>query len=230
MADSINYESKNTVDSKGQVSEYVYFDGEPDGSPRVLIMGNSITRHSPLADIGWGGDWGMAASKKELDYVHVLMAKIRERVPRATFCVVQGAVWERSYRSFDPDAYYSEARDFRPDIIVTAITANIPDAEFECDAFFSAMGEFHDYFGMSALGSKLVQTSSFFNNQKKSEAIKKYVEARGGRYVYISDLPSDPRNLAIGEHWHDGVQHHPGDRGMREIAERIFEALKMHLD
>ncbi len=227
---NINYESKNTVDSKGQVSQYVYFDGDMDGSPRVLIMGNSITRHSPLPEIGWYGDWGMAASSRELDYAHQLMAKIRQRCPRAVFCVVQGALWERSYRGLDFDSYYAEAKDFCPDIIVTAISANIPDAEFECDAFVKGMGEFHDYFGMTRLGAKLVQTSSFFNNERKSEAIKKYVTGRGGRYVYISDLPSDSSNLAIGLFEHDGVAHHPGDKGMREMAERIFEALKMYLD
>lgn len=37
---------------------------------RVLVLGNSITKH-PITSYWWG-EWGMAASKKENDFVHKL--------------------------------------------------------------------------------------------------------------------------------------------------------------
>ena len=37
---------------------------------RLAFFGNSITSHSPSPDIGWQGDWGMAASMESLDYVN----------------------------------------------------------------------------------------------------------------------------------------------------------------
>jgi len=39
---------------------------------RVLILGNSITIYSPAPQIGWYGDWGMAAGSKDKDFVHIL--------------------------------------------------------------------------------------------------------------------------------------------------------------
>ena len=44
----------------------------------MLIVVNSITRHGPNKEIGWDGDWGMAASCPECDYVHRLFSMLKE--------------------------------------------------------------------------------------------------------------------------------------------------------
>ncbi len=38
----------------------------------VLIIGNSITRHEPQADLGWKNNCGMAATNKDNDFAHLL--------------------------------------------------------------------------------------------------------------------------------------------------------------
>ena len=43
---------------------------------KVLFLGNSITLHGPAPKIGWDGNWGMAASTREKDFVHVLLSRI----------------------------------------------------------------------------------------------------------------------------------------------------------
>lgn len=47
----------------------------------VTIFGNSIVAHDPAPDIGWTGDWGMAASCRDSDFVHILKKEIG--TPRA---------------------------------------------------------------------------------------------------------------------------------------------------
>ena len=72
----------NTVDAKNQLGgkKYLRF-GEVKGSPKILFAGNSMAWHAPKADIGWSGDWGMAASKRGNDYVHQTMRLVREKYP-----------------------------------------------------------------------------------------------------------------------------------------------------
>ena len=84
-------EKRNTVKSRGQVSGNVTFEGTQDGSPRIMFLGNSITRHGVRAEIGWLNNWGMAASAKENDYVHRIISFVQESHPDAASCIVQGS-------------------------------------------------------------------------------------------------------------------------------------------
>ena len=43
---------------------------------KILFLGNSITRHGPSQAVGWSGDWGMAASAREKDFVHLVTSSL----------------------------------------------------------------------------------------------------------------------------------------------------------
>ena len=77
---------KNTVSSENQLkdSESIRFINPEGKGERILFAGNSITLHDPKADIGWNGEWGMAASAKGNDYVHLIM----DNVKNSSECII----------------------------------------------------------------------------------------------------------------------------------------------
>ena len=77
-------------------SELVFL-GDPDATFKILILGNSITRHDPNKEIGWFGDWGMAATAPEKDYVHRLYEKLTKVGKSVCVRIRQAAYWERHF-------------------------------------------------------------------------------------------------------------------------------------
>ena len=221
-----DFSSINTVPSKNQNAKPVYFDEKHSGRPRIAFIGNSTTLHNPKPDIGWYGSWGMAASCKENDYLHIIMSKIREKYPKASYCILSGAIWEINYKTFDLEARYREAKDFQPDIIITAITGNIPNNQFEIPAFKVAMKKLHDYLVDGREGVKIYQCTTFYRNELKVQGIKEYCEENGVRFVDISDIQDDRSNCAFDKFEHSGVGGHPGDKGMRIMAERFLAEIE----
>jgi len=219
-----NLEKLNTVDGNKQVIKNVFFEGNLDGMPKIMFLGNSITYHEPKPEIGWYGSWGMAASKKENDYVHVVISDIKKKYPNAAFCVVQGSVWEVNYIDCNFDDNFSQARAFKPDILISSVSANIPDDKFEIEIYKANLKKLHEY--LSGDDTKVVQLSAYFGNPKKNQAIKEYCDTEQAFEVFVSDILQKEENRAVGLFEHEGVQAHPGDCGMKLIAERIMETIK----
>lgn len=223
-----NIEKKNTVESKNQVKKKVLFEGFENGTPKIMFVGNSITLHNPAPQIGWYGSWGMAASSKEKDYVHLCINHVKSKYPKASFCIVQASEWERGYKDIDFEEFFSEAKIFNPDIIITRLSENIPPDYLEHDSFITSMNEFHSYLSGNNVQTKHIVTSNVFGSKIKDEALEDYSKQFDAVYVYLNDYKKDEQNLAH-EFEHSGVRMHPGDKGMKFIAERIISALDMVL-
>ena len=68
---------------------------------KVLFLGNSITLHGPAEQIGWSGNWGMAASEAEKDYVHLLVARLSQAAQGVPQVMVRNlADFERQYATY----------------------------------------------------------------------------------------------------------------------------------
>jgi hypothetical protein len=70
----------------------------PSAIRRILFLGNSITLHGPKADIGWTGNWGMAASSEDKDYVHLVTSALARAYRIEPQIMVENiADFERNY-------------------------------------------------------------------------------------------------------------------------------------
>ena len=213
----------NTVSAVNQMinSSLVYFLGNPNAKTKILIVGNSITRHGPKADIGWHGDWGMAASAPEKDYVHRLFDMLNENGQDVLIRVSQCANWERGFREQDVLSNFQEDRAFSADIVIFRLGENVlaEDAPYIQEELI----KFADYL---CPNGKVIFTTCFWKNEVVDNAITAVATMRND--VCIDGcFSNNEKNMALGEFEHAGVAMHPSDAGMEEIAKAIFSAIKI---
>ena len=222
--------AKNTVSSKNQMrfGTSIFIDNMEGKGKRVLFAGNSITLHDRRPSIGWHLECGMAASAPEKDYVHILKSRVSEKDDDAAFCVCQASGWETSYTtSEDPFSQYEVARDFDADIIVIRLIENCSLSVYDPCKFEESYKKLISYFNKSG-NAKVILTSGFWKHPG-DEVIKKVALDLGFPYVYLGDLGEDDNMKAIGLFDHAGVAAHPGDKGMKAIADRIWQHIEKHV-
>lgn len=219
---------KNTVKSENQLSglKNITFENEEGKGVRVLFVGNSITRHGVKEDIGWFNDWGMAASSKENDYVHLTKEKALESDKNATFCICQGAEWERGYLGEFDYSYFEPARNFGAEIVVMRLIENCRRDEFEPSKFKEEYKKLVDY--LNSKNGRVIITSGFWKHPGDG-ILEEISKETGADFVYLGDLGEDSAMRADGLFEHSGVAHHPGDEGMKQISNRIFDVMKKYI-
>lgn len=197
---------------------------------RILFLGNSITRHGPLAAIGWTNNWGMAASAQEKDYVHVLARGIAAITGTTPATMIENiADFERQYDTYDPGTRLKKAFEFKADTIIVAIGENVPalgSAESKTrfrESLLKLLRALKD-----AGDPTIIVRSSFWPDGAKDEILKQACAAVGGVFVDISSLSKDESHYARSErdYAHSGVAAHPGDKGMQAIAAALLAAMK----
>lgn len=208
----------------------------PESAPtpkfqKVLFLGNSITLHGPAPKIGWTGNWGMAASAADKDFVHLVTRALAKSPEAAPGTMVKNvATFERQYASYDAKADLKDAFDFQADLIIVAIGENVPGLESEKDQaqFAASVAKLLQQVRGDRQPTIIVR-SCFWPNRPKDEALRQACQQVGGTFVDISGLSKDEANYARSERdfQHAGVAAHPGDRGMQAIADAILKALRI---
>ena len=218
---------KNTVSAQKQLGNNSIFSFEkPEGKgKRIMFVGNSITRHGIKPEIGWHGDWGMAASSKEKDYVHLLIKKVLSEASDASFMICQAAEWERGFQEGESIlSKFDTAKDFDADIVVIRLIENCPTGDkFDEELFLK---EYKRFIKHIAPNARVIVTTGFWRHEKGDRKILEAAEDEGYIPVLLGDLGEKDENKALGLFEHEGVALHPGDKGMEQIADRIWEKLK----
>lgn len=218
---------RNTVPSENQLGKCnpVFFYGCANGT-RVLFVGNSITKHAPKEEIGWFGDWGMAASEAENDYAHIIASSLSDEYGEICWCIAQVAEWERNYTDSTVLSHlYQSARDFEAEIVIVRLGENVERKDFDYSAFKQSFKHLITFFAVCP-SAKVVVTSLFWQSEEVDTILRQTALEMGCLFVPIGDLGQMYEMKALGLFSHEGVAMHPNDLGMQKIAERIINELK----
>lgn len=197
---------------------------------KILFLGNSITTHAPLAKVDWAGNWGMAASAEDKDYVHLVLRSIAPasgKMPEAM--ILNIAAFERDLAGYDLLEKNKAAFDFNPDVVVVAIGENVPTLKTSAnkEQFKASVLKV-----LRALQARhkpaILVRSCFWADRGKDEVLKEACAEAGCIFVDISSLAKDESNYARSERTfrNGGVAKHPGDKGMQAIASALIVAMK----
>ena len=214
----------NDVPALGQLkgNDCVSFELTENADIKILFLGNSITRHGKAENLGWYGDWGMAASAKENDYVHKLKEKFAQNGVKVSVCIANLSEWERTRDMNLLKTKYLPALQFKADYIIVRLGENAMLDKY--------LHEFERcYENLAALfsqnGAQVVLTDLFWEYEPFDNFVAVLAKEHGYAFVKIHDLGNDETMKASGKFSHNGVAAHPGDKGMAEIAERIYRAI-----
>ena len=194
------------------------------GNHELLAIGNSITRHGPSSTLGWTGDWGMAASNQGADYVSQLANLLSTASNSGAWRVmrVNASDIETKAAGYSIQALAAlHPQDY--EVVVIELGDNAPRGTGD---------SFAPVYSSVVKASKppkgvLACVGTWWTSPAIDKIIEENCRNAGGVYVDISGLSSTPQNVARNEREisNPGVGMHPSDRGMIEIAHRIFDQI-----
>lgn len=200
------------------------------GGGKILFIGNSITLHGPKPDIGWTNNFGMAASAADNDYVHLVQKSVAELVGKtSTAMVVNGADFERQYTTVDVKSKFAPCFAFKADLAIVALGENVPTpGNEETKATFKRQFVLLLSELKKSGNPEVFVRSSFWADATKDDIMKSACAETGCTFVDIHTLGANEANYARSERKfeHSGVAAHPGDKGMKAIADALLEAIR----
>ncbi len=193
---------------------------------KVLIIGNSITRHGPSAHLGWNGNWGMAATTRDHDYAHCFFRFLREAQPgKEPQLIIENLL---ATQLEGAEARFAELARHKADLIIIQIGDNLPldkanktTLEEPYEKLLVALKQANPH-------ARIFCLSTWGACQQRNALMKAACQRQGVRWVYISRLIGNVKNRALSEgHFtNSGVNWHPGNRGMTAIANILWDIVK----
>lgn len=204
-----------------------------DGSFNYLAIGNSITRHG-LADYWWDADNGMAATRDEHDYVHLVTKYLKEKEGVVQVESVGFSIWETLFTDRAEtlniiDPYLSEN--------LNLVTIQLGENVKELSTFDTDFEYLIAYIKNHCQNSRILVIGDFWEYKDRDRIKMIVAEKCKVDYISLNEIKDNAEYQAgMGamvfgddgiEHQinHSGVAAHPGDKGMAFIANKVIEVL-----
>lgn len=185
---------------------------------RVLIVGNSIVKHSPAPNLGWYGDWGMAATSPEKDFYHVL-TKLLQNSNKYNSVNVDAkniAYWENDF-TYDLNQYI-DISNKTYDVLIVRLGENVGNT----DEYYNTLNDMINHF--KDLNTKVIITDVVWYNQTKETIHQQIAFDNNYKYISFADFQNNPSNYSWDLFDNGAVAAHPSDLGMQNLAELLYNA------
>jgi len=231
----VKLDSKNLITNKSYIPKHYDIKKKEDKkftNLNILIVGNSITFHEVKKEIGWNYKAGMAASNINNDYVHILFEKLTKLNKNVCLRISNISQFEKYPSSFEY-ANYINLLEFKPDLIIIQIGENLNCKDESNKSLFKKnLIEFVNNARYLNHATNILITTPFFISDGNVEYIYEIASVLKIHVVNLSSLICENKHnqakynyqgLTISDCWlNDGIGEHPGDIGMKNIAQRIF--------
>lgn len=247
--EEMNARDNTGIGVSGEPVAYVYGeDGEKTEVPRVpkkvLFIGNSLV-------FGMGKKYGMCASSPDKDYFHYVSEYIRKHNPVCVFGKLYGSMFEHSESLEDFEYWYGEdcrvsesrkipAKDsfaLDTDLIFIQLGDNVNTDEKEQN--FKKTGDMLIRRIKNACpNARIIWLYGWYNRKRCEPTILELCEKWRLERIDIGRLRSASTEAHSQKQYYDvytGVWKevserwitHPGDLGMKKIADKVIEKLKL---
>lgn len=203
-----------------------------DDAYNYLAIGNSITRHG-LVDYWWN-EIGMAATTENNDYVHLVADYLKDTHGDVCYYAVNIFKWENqahdhaeTYEVIDP--YLSS----KLDLITIRLSENVSDTT----TFEAGFESLINYIRDNAPNAEIYIIDDFWDSGEKEPMKIEGASNTSVPFISLDEIEGNPEyQCGLGtivydadgnEHIveHNGVAGHPGDKGMKYIADSIIKNL-----
>jgi hypothetical protein len=185
----------------------------------VLILGNSITYSPASPSIGWNNNWGMAATVADSDYVHLLTAKFKKASPDCVVTATNISPFEFDWTTYNIDANLHTFKDLNPDLIILRIGENVNQVPLDTASFGAAYKSLINYFGTKPV---ILGVGSLWSRPVTDAVMAKYAQ-----FFTLAPIGNDPTIYSFGLWTNFAVEQHPGNKGMRLIADSIWSHVNL---
>lgn len=199
---------------------------------KVLFIGNSLL-------LGFNNTFGMCASDSKHDYYYYVTQYLKQFHPDGTYDKLLGSTYEmcetkEAAKGWIEDNINTRATDY--DLVIVQLGDNINN-DAKKELFKTSCKDLLVGIRNQMPNARVVWAGEWYSSAKRQEIIATSCAETGSTFIDISDLAVIQANKgAIGNVItrddgstfvvdNSGVASHPGDKGMKAIADRMIEKL-----
>lgn len=190
-------------------------------SYKILILGNSVTYSRADTTFKWTGNWGMAATRADKDYVHLFIAELKKINSNNDVRIRNITQFEVEFDTYNVAENLKDELAYNPDLLILRIGENVTRTQ-DGEMFDQKYQGLINSFKAKNSSIKILAAGSVWPYREFANNVMK----KHSQFISLDFLQYDTSNYAYGQFENHDVQTHPSDKGMAAIATYLFETVK----